>query len=236
MLLLARAACPPSRTVQAVAAVAGGRAWRAMRSPDGSAAAVPQPEEREEVVAVVGAKKVALERSVTRALPAALAASLASFDFDHDGTVDPRELEAAAALYQERGASLLSARRVLTLLALSLLGAVVVVVGMMFAVVELTRELSISSDGVLQVRPPPPSPCRMRRWPAQLALHLRRTARRAGRVLARGARGHESRCRVPGAQTAGCAQRVARLRERRSRQAAAAAGSWDPGRRASLGS
>lgn len=126
-----------------------------MRSPDGSAAAVPQPEEREEVVAVVGAKKVALERSVTRALPAALAASLASFDFDHDGTVDPRELEAAAALYQERGASLLSARRVLTLLALSLLGAVVVVVGMMFAVVELTRELSISSDGVLQVRTPP---------------------------------------------------------------------------------
>ena len=138
--------------------MAGGRAWRAMRSPDGSAAAVPQPEEREEVVAVVGAKKVALERSVTRALPAALAASLASFDFDHDGTVDPRELEAAAALYQERGASLLSARRVLTLLALSLLGAVVVVVGMMFAVVELTRELSISSDGVLQVRPPPLPP------------------------------------------------------------------------------
>lgn len=199
-----------------------------MRSPDGSAAAVPQPEEREEVVAVVGAKKVALERSVTRALPAALAASLASFDFDHDGTVDPRELEAAAALYQERGASLLSARRVLTLLALSLLGAVVVVVGMMFAVVELTRELSISSDGVLQVRPPPlpPAGCAggLHSW--RCTAPHRPEGRR---VLARGARGHESRCRVPGAQTAGCAQRGARWRERSSRQAAAAAGSWDPG-------
>lgn len=199
-----------------------------MRSPDGSAAAVPQPEEREEVVAVVGAKKVALERSVTRALPAALAASLASFDFDHDGTVDPRELEAAAALYQERGAALLSARRVLTLLALSLLGAVVVVVGMMFAVVELTRELSISSDGVLQVRTPP-FPLQDAQVACTAGAALRRTARRAGRVLARGARGHESRCRVPGAQTAGCAQRGARWRERSSRQAAAAAGSWDPG-------
>lgn len=150
-----------------------------MRSPDGSAAAVPQPEEREEVVAVVGAKKVALERSVTRALPAALAASLASFDFDHDGTVDPRELEAAAALYQERGASLLSARRVLTLLALSLLGAVVVVVGMMFAVVELTRELSISSDGVLQVRTPP-FPLQDAQVACTAGAALRRTARRAG--------------------------------------------------------
>lgn len=83
-------------------------------------------------------------------MPKSLAHSLGAFDFNGDGTVDPDELAAAAQLYDDRAKSLSSARKIGYYLAVCLLMTVALSVGLMFAVVELTKELSVSDNGKLQ--------------------------------------------------------------------------------------
>jgi len=89
------------------------------------------------------------------AFPDDLQSTLKAFDQDGDGTVSKPELAAAAKMYQESKQQVRQMTKVIVALSAVMLFMLAAIMGLMFMVVDMSKETSTASNGVMTVKGDP---------------------------------------------------------------------------------